>query len=106
MHAHALKGHPHDKQTTEQTGKKSLIYETVKQLLNHATLHWCGYFTNRNLYLILNFSIMRSLCFCRFLRQLGNLLLQVALFAQELSRMLALSLGLCLAVGQLLGAGL
>ena len=78
----------------------------VKQPLNHATLHLCGYFTNRNRYLIVNFSIMRSFCFFRFLRQLGNLLLQVALVAQELSRMLALSLGLRLALGQLLGAAL
>ena len=49
---------------------------------------------------------MRSFCFFRFLRQLGNLLLQVALVAQELSRMLALSLGLRLALGQLFGAAL
>ena len=63
-------------------------------------------FTNRNRHLIVNFIIMRSFCFCRFLRQLGNLLLQVALFTQELSRMLALSLGLRLALGQLLGAAL
>ena len=78
----------------------------VKQPLNYATLHLCGYFTHRNRHLIVNFSIKRSFCFCRFLRQLGNLLLQVALFTQELSRMLALSLGLRLALGQLLGAAL
>ena len=63
-------------------------------------------FTNRNRHLIVNFSIMRNFRFFRFLRQLGNLLLQVALVAQELSRMLALSLGLRLALGQLFGAAL
>ena len=79
----------------------------VNQPLNHATLHLCCYFTDRNhRYLILKFSIMRSLCFFRFLGQLGNLLLQVALFALELRRLLALSLGLRLALGQLLGAAL